>query len=170
MEHSKAATALAGLLVPQVNGSNRESTLSVRLESDSDSQQLVELMAQMAAHYPHQDIGPAAESFLFDMQRLRQKHGVQSVKTALLALRIRPGQKFFPHPSEVAEELEAMEAKSAQYNKFQADPACECRKLQKGFTWVIDKDGDRVIGRCPCFKRHEGYADSADRKTVAAGA
>lgn len=171
MERNQAATAAADLLAQPAKESSPGSTLSVKPGNDWESQQLVELMAQMAAHYPHQDIGPAAESFLFDMQRLRVKHGFRAVETALLTLRIKPSQKFFPHPTEVAQELEAMAAKTENYHKFQADPNCECRKIQKGWTWVIDKDGDRVMGRCPCYRLHAGMrADSVDTKARAAGA
>ena len=41
-------------------------------------------------------------------------HGVEALKVALLNLQIKPGRRFFPHPSEVAEEIEqANEARQA---------------------------------------------------------
>ena len=42
----------------------------------------------------------------FDLERLAVIHGIETLKVALLNLQIKPGRKFFPHPSEVAEEIE----------------------------------------------------------------
>lgn len=168
MEPIKAAEAAASLLAPQQRESLLELVPSERRPSSSDLIELAELMEQMAGRYPHQDMEAAAANYLFDYGRLTAKHGLHAVKTALLNLRIKPGQKFFPTPDEAAEELEAMKE---PVTKFEADPHCECRKLQKGWTWTVDKDGDRVVTRCPCYREWKGTAQqSADRKTVAAGA
>lgn len=168
MEPIKPAQVAADLLAQQRQESRQELERSVERRPASDLKELGELMEQMTGRYPHQDMEAAAENYLFDYSRLTAIHGLAAVKTALLNLRIKPGQKFFPTPDEAAQELEAMKEPAV---KFQADPQCECRKVQKGWTWVLDKDGDRVIGRCPCFRRYAGLPElSADRKTVAAGA
>lgn len=168
MEHNRAAQAAAGLLAPQRSESRTESALSERPQSSSGLSELAELMEQMAGRYPHQDMEAAAKNYLFDYGRLMEKHGLPAVKTALLNLRIKPGQKFFPTPDEAATELEAMAKTQDSQVKFQADPNCECRKVQKGWTWVLDKDGERVIGRCPCYRAHMGYV-SRDHKMAAVG-
>jgi hypothetical protein len=168
MEPIKPGQVAANLLAPQQPGSHQELERSDRQRPSSELKELAELMEQMTGRYPHQDMEAAAANYLFDYSRLTEKHGLQAVKTALLNLRIKPGQKFFPTPDEAAQELEAMKEPVV---RFQADPQCECRKLQKGWTWTIDKDGDRVVTRCPCYRRHAGLPELvADRKTVAAGA
>jgi hypothetical protein len=101
------------------------------------------------------------------IETLVLEFGLQAVRAELERRLTRTS--FFPHPSEVRKELEGMAKQEQAANKFQADPNCECGKLQKGYAWVTDKDGDRVIGRCPCFKRWQGYAPTDDRKTTAGG-
>lgn len=132
------------------------------------------LMEQMWAYYPHQEFSPeTVDGYQFDMERLAVRFGLTSVKAVLLDLRLRVGQKFFPHPVQVLEELEAMAAKEraeqVKANPYVPDPTCN-HKIP-GWTRTRDKDGDDVMARCECWKRWRGIIDiSADRKTVAAGA
>jgi hypothetical protein len=79
--------------------------------------------------------------------------------------------KFFPHPSEVREELEAMTTKrreeESKENPYIVDP--ECKHVPGGY-WQKAADG---MVRCACWKRwKESTKPSAaeDRKTLAAGA
>lgn len=177
MEHNQSARVVAGLLAPQRSGSRQELTRSDGRQSSSDLDELSELMEQMAGRYPHQDMSAAAQNYLFDYGRLMEIYGLQSVKTALLNLRIKPGQRFFPTPDEAAEELEAMRLKDQieerRANPYTRDPECPCASqrppLQKGLVWVIDKDGDRIVARCPCWRRRNGSVAAVDHKTVAAG-
>jgi hypothetical protein len=60
-------------------------------------------------------------------------------------------RKFFPHPSEVREKLEAMTSRATaeerRANRYVQDPNCNHISIE-GLAWVIDKDGDRVLSRC----------------------
>jgi hypothetical protein len=82
---------------------------------------------------------------------------------------LRPGQRFFPHPSEVAEELEAMATKARNearaQNPYVPDP--QCKHVSPGWAWVTDKDGDRIMGSCECWKRRKGQQGTQDHKTAA---
>jgi hypothetical protein len=78
-----------------------------RALSGTELEQFDSLCDQMQAYYPHQEFGDeTVRGYMFDLERLAVIHGVDVLRAALLNLRIRPGQKFFPHPSEVAEEIE----------------------------------------------------------------
>lgn len=171
MERAKVVQAVTVFVGPQSGESNALSVPGTLQLSDAEFDLLNVLMKQMQAYYPHQEfVQETVEGYQFDMERLAVKFGLARVRQVLLDLRLRVGQKFFPHPVQVLEELEAMAAKQENYHKFQADPNCECRKLQPGLTWVIDKDGDRVMGRCPCYRLHAGMgAESVDTKVRAAG-
>jgi hypothetical protein len=129
------------------------------------------MMAQMTAHYPHQELAEETlMSYTHDLARLAQQHGLLAVKTALLVIRIRPGQKFFPHPTEVAEELEAMATKrrdeERKENPYIVDSACD---HVPGGYWQKAADG---MVRCACWRRWKESTKppvSEDRKSVAAG-
>jgi hypothetical protein len=62
---------------------------------------------QMAAFYPHQEMcAETVEGYMLEFERMAVKQGIHRLEGAFLALRSKPGQKFFPHPTEVAEEIE----------------------------------------------------------------
>jgi hypothetical protein len=87
---------------------------SARLNCWDGRRKLATMVKQMVAYYPHQEL--AAETvagYMHDLTRLAVKDGLPAVKSSLLALRIRPGQKFFPRPSEAREELAAMTSRAA---------------------------------------------------------
>jgi len=65
------------------------------------------LVAQMVQRYPSQELEQSLEGYLWDFERLAAKYSLAKVEKALAELRIKPGQKFFPRPDEVAEEIEA---------------------------------------------------------------
>lgn len=46
------------------------------------------------------------EEYLADFEKLALKYSVLKIEQALDSLRIKAGQKFFPKPDEVAEEIE----------------------------------------------------------------
>jgi hypothetical protein len=114
--------------------------------------------------------------YLFDCNRLMEKYGLSQIKTALLNLRIRPGQKFFPRPDEIAEELERMEAEAKadalKANPYVPDPTCNHVGDGKyGLRRFVDKDGDFCTERCSCWNRWKsaGQPAVADHKARAAG-
>jgi len=80
---------------------------SQRQLKPSDMQILSQAVAQMADRYPSQDLSGSLEGYLWDFQRLALKYSLPRVIAALAELRIKPGQKFFPRPDEVAAQIEA---------------------------------------------------------------
>lgn len=62
---------------------------------------------QMAVFYPHQEMcAETVRGYLSEFEKLAVEHGIVRLEDAFQALRSKPGQRFFPHPSEVAEEIE----------------------------------------------------------------
>jgi hypothetical protein len=99
--------------------------------SCEEHQQLTTLCEQMQAHYPHQEFADeTVKGYLFDLERLAVLHGLDVLRVALLNLRLRPGQKFFPHPSEVAEEIEQMLEADREASNEQARRSREARDRQ----------------------------------------
>ncbi len=100
-------------------------------------------LMRMAAHYPHQELGEmTADVYREAFRELAQRHGVATLEQAFAALRLKPGQKFFPHPTEVAEELEAMkEAKSQEDVKAHPYTPCNRRDLMHNGAHAECHDG-----------------------------
>lgn len=176
MQQIDPVKVLTGL--GQSDASNALSMRGTGALSDSEAQELALLLKQMSAYYPHQEYPQdTTDAYLFDFGRLAERFGLGAVKTALLELRLRSGQKFFPHPTEVLEELEMAQQKAKIEHRaaYIPDPNCICSeikpKLPSGLMWMEDRDGDRVIGHCPCWKQWKGIpVQPEDRKTVEAGA
>jgi hypothetical protein len=77
----------------------------------AELEQFRHLCKQMQDYYPHQEFSDeTVDGFLFDLERLAVIHGIDALRVALLNLRLRPGLPFFPHPTEVAEEIEKVAA------------------------------------------------------------
>ena len=76
------------------------------LLSKGDSARLLAAMDKLTRRYPSQDQESSIEAYFLDFERLAAKHSVRKVEKAIAALRIKPGQSFFPRPDEVAEEIE----------------------------------------------------------------
>jgi hypothetical protein len=175
MERIEAANAAVRLVAPQLAESN---ALSLRREKqrleDAELATFHTLMEQMWAYYPNQEFAvDTVEGYQFDLERLAAIHGLEALWTVLLALRIRAGQRFFPHPSEVTEALEAMAKKGRDEmraeNPYVPQPGCN-HISSDGMAWVIDKAGDRVLGRCECWKRWKGQLTTTARDAKAAAA
>jgi hypothetical protein len=147
---------ITAALVAQPSGAlSAELQRSAGLLSGSAGRELAALMAQMVSHYPHQELAEETlMSYTHDLAAMAQEHGMVTVKAALLTVRRRPGQRFFPHPTEVAEELEAMkqQLREAQRisNPYIPDPAC--KHTIPGWKRTKDVDGDDVMSRCDCWK------------------
>ena len=73
--------------------------------SAEDLTQLSLVVDQMQLRYPAQDTAEPIEGMLWDLERLALRYSTRKVIDALAELRIKPGQKFFPRPDEVAEEI-----------------------------------------------------------------
>ena len=57
-------------------------------------------------------------------------------------------------------------AAARKANPYVQDPNCN-HIGPEGLAWVIDKDGDRVIGRCECYRRWKGQHGIQHHKTGA---
>lgn len=79
---------------------------SLALLSKGDSSRLLAVMDELTRRYPSQDQESSIEAYFRDFEELAAKHSVRKVERAIKALRIKPGQSFFPRPDEVAEEIE----------------------------------------------------------------
>jgi hypothetical protein len=170
MERIQAAQTVAALVAPPSGESNGALTLSATRLDEASKLQVGELLGQMAAAFPSQEEHPdTAQMYQHGIELLASEFGIASVQTALESFLTR--QKFFPHPSEVREALEAMATKAREdarkANPYVSDPTC--KHLLPGQAWVIDKDGDRVVGRCECWKRWKGQQPAKDDKAAAAG-
>ena len=155
----------------ETEGLERVSNISLRQMSESqlalrrpgrqlDEAQIVqvgELMANMMAGYPHQALEMAAEVYQMAFEDLAKLHGIQQLETALRSFLIH--QKFFPHPSEVAEVLEEM-AKQEKTNAALNLPKLGCLLChEKGWSdgWILELDagGNRRVKKCECMFARE---------------
>jgi hypothetical protein len=96
----------------RVNRAQLESALTVQDENSSallsreDSSRLLASMDQLIRRYPSQDQESSIVPYFRDFELLAAKHSLAKVEKAIAALRIKPGQSFFPRPDEVSEEIE----------------------------------------------------------------
>lgn len=74
--------------------------------SKEDSSTLLGLMDSLARRYPSQDQEGSIREYLKDYEKLALRFSLPKVAAALEELRIRPEQKFFPRPDEVADEID----------------------------------------------------------------
>ena len=137
--------------------------------NDSEALALTVLCRQMQAYYPHQEfLEDTIRGYRFDLERLAIAHTLRRVKQALLDLRIRPGQKWFPHPTEVAERLEEI-VKAEREAERVKNPYVPCGACSSGFITVY-RDGERWCVRCGCWQRWKNgeTLTVADGKLIAA--
>lgn len=129
---------------------------------------LLTLLEQTADRYPHQDLSIAMEGYLHDFEVLAIRYSLRLVMKSLGELRVRPGQRFFPQPSEVAEVIEEIMAKDkAQFLKDH--PWHPCSRCDNGYV-VVERDGRNVAERCQCWLNWRRSADAARPDAKAKGA
>ena len=117
--------------------SNKLEARSERRLSDGESQELTVLLDQIAAHYPHQTFGEeTGEIWREAFEMLAAKYGTQRLRAVLTACLIKPGQRFFPHPAEAAEDLEVM-MQHERKTREQANPKPNCTVCE-GSMWVVN--------------------------------
>lgn len=68
-------------------------------------------MEGLTRRYPSQDQAESVAEYFKDYEQLAVRKGVAKVCEAVQALRIDPGQIFFPRPDEVAAEMERLRLK-----------------------------------------------------------
>lgn len=74
--------------------------------STGDLSTLVALTESLLRRYPGQDQEESVLEYQKDYERLAMVYSVTQVQQAVAALRIKPDQKFFPRPDEVAAQIE----------------------------------------------------------------
>ena len=134
------------------SGSTRLAERSERRLSAAESLALTVLLDQMSPAYPHQQLTEeTAEVWREAIERLAVKYGVPRVRTVLANFLVTPGQKFFPHPSEIAEALEELMANErAQFLKDH--PYTPCGKCHEGMVILKREDGRSYADECECKK------------------
>lgn len=75
--------------------------------SNADGLHLSSLLEKAQRRWPNQDNSETIEEMLADFESLSLKYSLPIVEAAIERLRIAPSQRFFPTPSDVAEEIEA---------------------------------------------------------------
>jgi hypothetical protein len=81
-------------------------------------------------------------------------YGIDRLEWVLREIRIKPGQKFFPHPSEVSEALEEM-VKREQQKLREANPYVPCGQCCSGMV-IVERDGVSKAERCQCWTDWKG--------------
>lgn len=117
--------------------------------SREETMQLQNLLRQMQAAFPHQETAPeTAKIWRLAVEDLVAEFSLLQVEAALRTFLTH--QKFFPHPSEIREELEAMKTKQlaaerAKLPKVGCD-ACDGSGLVFGI-----RSGERCARACACL-------------------
>jgi hypothetical protein len=120
--------------------STRAVERSARPLSIAESKALTVLLDQMAAHYPHQTItDETGEIWREAIEILVARYTLPRVRTALSEFLVKPGQKFFPHPSEIAEALEQMVTEERR-RILRENPFIPCGRCDGGIV-LVNRDG-----------------------------
>jgi hypothetical protein len=136
--------------------------------SDGEFHELNLLCRQMQAYYPHQEFADeTVQGYQFDLERLSVLYGLGRVRTVLLNIRIKPGQKFFPHPSEVSEALEDL-LKAEKAKAREANPYIPCGRCTSGMV-IVEKHHGRFAERCTCWLAWKSGVPVEDRKSKSGG-
>lgn len=121
--------------------------------------QIGELLANMAAGYPHQDMTESMPMYQRGLENLAVEFGTDQLQQALELLLTH--RKFFPHPSEIREVLEEMAAKvkaKAKADLLAKLPKIGCDKCQgenastptAGLVMTQKPGQDRIVDECEC--------------------
>jgi hypothetical protein len=112
----------------------------------------------MHQRYPSQDLTDSLEGYLWDFEQLALKYSLPKVTAALAALRIRPGQSFFPRPDEVAGEIERQDdergraAELAKAERKRASDIEEFWKWAPEWMQVTGYDEAELLSRFPSYR------------------
>ena len=107
--------------------------------SDADSVELAVLLGQMVQRYPAQDLSDSLEGYLLDFETLALKYSLAKVHEALAELRTSPGQKFFPRPDEVAEEIERQREEQNRASDRSAGERRKAESERDFWRWVDER-------------------------------
>lgn len=121
----------------------------------------------MAANYPHQALpDETGDIWREGIERLALKYTLRRVRDVLADFLIRPGQRFFPHPSEIAEALEErMANERAEFLK--AHPYTPCAECDgQGMVVKRREDGRFFADECECKKAWRRSCNAPSEATV----
>jgi hypothetical protein len=122
------------------------------------------LMEEMMRRWPAQDLESSMDVFTADMESLTMLYGIERVRSAVMALRISPDQKFYPRPDDVAREIEdAIERnRSALAAQRQAR---EWRvKVAEFWKWAPQWMEDTGNDEEELLRRHPSYRGTKPKK------
>ena len=131
---------------------------SRRLLSDGDWMELSTLVDQTALRYPNQDLAESMEGYLQDFEQVALKYSLPRFKEALGALRIKPGQTFFPRPDEVAAEIEAGMDARRRARELITQAQRRMNDIAEFWKWAPEwmertgYDEEELLKRFPSFK------------------
>jgi hypothetical protein len=129
--------------------------------------QLDRMLVESMAYYPHQELGELTQQqYREEFRRMAEEHGLISLRVALLNVRRRLGRAaFFPHPSEIEEELMGI-AKRRAATRQSTLPKFGCELcadgLAPGLRYVRAEDGSRAMYPCECMWRRRAAAKLAN--------
>lgn len=144
---------LSAIVAQQSRGSSELALPGTQQLTRESLVHLGTLLRQMSAAFPHQEYSEeTAEVFLMSFEDLALKYGLKSLEWALRGFLTK--QKFFPHPAEVAEELERMQQKTRQ-EQMQSLPKVGCDLCadhgNSGLIGVLGTDSERYMKPCECL-------------------
>jgi hypothetical protein len=116
---------------------------------DKELDHFQNLCRQMLAYYPSQEFAPETiDGYFLELERLAVKHGLSRLERAFVELRGKPGQRFFPHPTEVAEaiELQIKTERDARESTAQTKREARERAERIEFFWTKFVPDRMVIG------------------------
>lgn len=143
-------SAIHKLTVQPLGASSAALTHSAGPLSAASKAHLGQMLAQMAAAWPAQELPEeTAQMYQLGMEDLAEEFGVQDLRQALRHFLTR--SRFFPHPSEIREELEAMAKRKQEEAKARREPLGPCG-ICDGVRMVLSTkpDGERVANWCEC--------------------
>ena len=132
--------------------------------SSADGLRLTMLLEAAQRRWPNQDMTESTDEYLTDFERLSLKYSLPNVEQALEALRIKPGQAFFPRPDEVAAQIEAgQEARhvAAERNGQARRRAAEIEEFWVWApVWMADTGNseEELLKRWPSMRRTKARA------------
>lgn len=88
------------------------------------------LMESMARRWP-QEVEDSIGTYMADMEQLAIRYRLSRVFDAVQSLRTAPGQKFFPRPDEIADELERQKSKR--------EAAADVRRADEYLRWLHER-------------------------------
>jgi len=125
---------------------------------DAELVELGVLLAQMADRYPSQDLSDSLEGYLWDFEQLALRYSLSKLRAALAALRIRPGQSFFPRPDEVAEEIEVQNYAAMLRSVAERRSQRRNKEIEEFWRWapewmeITGNSEEELLRRFPAFR------------------